>query len=385
VNNQIIDHLKYYKNLNREVTVDLKDLRLNQIYTQRFNFYFLMGLTPSDFNNKSILELGSGTGYNAYYLIKKCNVKKITFVEKNYNSLKKLKKNLANFKNVKIKNENINSYKDKKKYDFVICENTIDNFLNPSVLLKKMMKWCKAGGGGGRIIINFGDNYGTFSTKLRYLYALMLIQQKNVSDFQSRLELLTKVFKKDLSFLSKNVRNVNKWVLDNILNENWVKKTNFFGLMEIKKLIKKNFLIYSFYPQFNFNNNFFYKNANLHQRNEIIINSHISNKLNLLCTQLRFDKKTNLDKLINSFNIQISKLSFDNEISFKVLDSILKILRKVYEKFNVLKPNNIANESIKEFIKLIMKFKKNEPLPLKTNNFYKFWSFYNQYCVLYKI
>lgn len=191
----------------------------------------------------------------------------------------------------------------------------------------------------------------------------MLIQQKNVFDFQSRLKLLTKVFKKDLSFISKNTRKVDKWVLDNILNENWVKKKNFFGLMEIKKVLKKNFLIYSFYPQFNFNNNPFYKNANLHQRNKIIINSHISNKINLLCTQLRFDKK----------------------ISFKVLDSICKILFEIYEKLNVLKPNNTANEAIKEFIKLIMKFKKNESLPLKTNNFYKFWSFYNQYCVLYKI
>ena len=213
----------------------------------------------------------------------------------------------------------------------------------------------------------------------------MLIQQKNVSDFQSRLKLLTKVFKKDLNFVSKNTRKVDKWVLDNILNENWVKKKNFFGLMEIEKVLKKNFLIYSFYPQFNFNNNPFYKNANLHQRNKIIINSHISNKINLLCTQLRFDKKANLENLINSFNIQISKLSFDNEISFKVLDSIYKILFEIYEKLNVLKPNNIANKAIKEFIKLIMKFKKNESLPLKTNNFYKFWSFYNQYCVLYKI
>ena len=213
----------------------------------------------------------------------------------------------------------------------------------------------------------------------------MLIQQKNVSDFQSRLKLLTKVFKKDLSFMSKNTRKVDKWVLDNILNENWVKKKNFFGLTEIEKLLKKNFLIYSFYPQFNFNNNPFYKNANLHQRNKIIINSHISNKINLLCTQLRYNKKTNLENLINSFNIQISKLSFDKEISFKVLDSICKILFEIYEKLNVLKPNNIANKAIKEFIKLIMKFKKNESLPLKTNNFYKFWSFYNQYCVLYKI
>ena len=147
MDNQIIDHLKYYKSLNKEITVDLKDLILNKIYSQRFNFYFLMGLTPSDFNNKSFLEFGSGTGYNAYYLIKKCNIKKITCVEKNYNSLKKMKKNLVNFKNVKIKNEDISSYEDKKKYDFVICENTIDNFLYPSALLKKMMKLCRGGGG----------------------------------------------------------------------------------------------------------------------------------------------------------------------------------------------------------------------------------------------
>ena len=141
------DHLQYYKSLKKEVTLDLKDLNLKEIYNQRFNFYFLMGLTQSCFNNKSVLEFGSGTGYNAYYLIKKCNIKKITCVEKNYNSLKKLKKNLVNFKHAQIKEEDINSYKDKKKYDFVICENTIDNFLNPLVLLKKMMKCCRGGGG----------------------------------------------------------------------------------------------------------------------------------------------------------------------------------------------------------------------------------------------
>lgn len=98
------DHLQYYKSLKKEVTLDVKDLNFKELCNQRFAFYFLMKLTPSNFNNKSVLEFGSGTGYNAYYLIKKCNIKEITCVEKNYNSLKKLKKNLSNFKKAKIKN-----------------------------------------------------------------------------------------------------------------------------------------------------------------------------------------------------------------------------------------------------------------------------------------
>ena len=61
-----------------------------------------MGLTQSSFNNKSVLEFRSGTGYNAYYLIKKCNIKKITCVEKNYNSLKEFIKLIMKFKKINL-------------------------------------------------------------------------------------------------------------------------------------------------------------------------------------------------------------------------------------------------------------------------------------------
>jgi SAM-dependent methyltransferase len=375
------DHLKYYQSLNKEVTLDLKDLSLNKIYDQRFNFYFLMSLTPSDLNNKSVLEFGSGTGYNAYYLIKKCNIKNITCVEKNYNSLLKLKKNLVNFDNVKIKKLDIYNYKDKKKYDFVICENVIDNFSKPSLILKKMMNCCKP---GGRVILTFGDNYGIFSTKLRYLYALMLTEKRKIVDFNHRLKFLAKVFRKDLNFILKNTRAADKWVLDNILNINWVTKKSYFDLKAIKKIVKKKFLIFSFYPQFYFNK-YFYKKVNLLERDKIIIRSNQDNKINLLCTKTIFEKKNNLKNLINSFNFLIAKLSFNQKVNLKVLNLILKTLYEISKRLNALKANNEASSALKEFIKLIVKFKKNDHLPLKTNNFYKFWSSYNQYLVLYKI
>jgi hypothetical protein len=212
----------------------------------------------------------------------------------------------------------------------------------------------------------------------------MLTEKKKIVDFNRRLKFLERVFRKDLNFISKNTRRVDKWVLDNILNINWITKTKYFDLKEIKKIIKKKFLIFSFYPQFYFNN-YFYKNVNLFERDKKIVNSNLDNKINQLCTHTTFDKKNNLQNLINLFNFHISKLSFNKKINLKVLNSILKILYEISKRLNVLKPNNKASSAIKEFAKLIVKFKKNDHILDKKNNFYKFWSSYNQYLVLYKI
>ena len=70
------DHLSYYKKINSIPTVDVNDLSKKLLFKQRFNFYFKNGVTKSELKNKSVIELCPGTGYNAYYLLKKCKIKK---------------------------------------------------------------------------------------------------------------------------------------------------------------------------------------------------------------------------------------------------------------------------------------------------------------------
>ena len=136
------DHLNYYKKINTAVTVSVDDISKTKLAEQRFNFYFQNKIIPMDLKKKSILEFGAGTGYNAFYLLTKCDIKDISLIEKNPSSLKNLKKNLDNFKNVRIKDIDIFKYKPKKKYDLggeiantgkineIILEQVEEYFLN---------------------------------------------------------------------------------------------------------------------------------------------------------------------------------------------------------------------------------------------------------------
>ena len=64
----MLDHLKYYKKIKSIPTVNLGDLDERILFKQRKNFYFNLSITEQNFYKKSILELCSGTGYNAYFL-----------------------------------------------------------------------------------------------------------------------------------------------------------------------------------------------------------------------------------------------------------------------------------------------------------------------------
>ena len=109
------NHLKYYKNIKSIPTVNLGDLNIKVLFKQRENFYFNLGITKQNFYKKSILELCSGTGYNAYFLNKFFKVKKIKLVDNNPASIKTSKKNLSRFNNIKIVNKNINNFTSSEK------------------------------------------------------------------------------------------------------------------------------------------------------------------------------------------------------------------------------------------------------------------------------
>ena len=375
------DHLNYYKKIKLAVTVSVDDISKTILADQRFNFYFQNKIIPMDLKNKSILEFGAGTGYNAYYLLTNCDIKDISLIEKNPSSLKNLKKNLSNFKNAKIKDIDIFKYKPKKKYDLVICENAIDGFDNASMVFKKIMNSTKK---NGQILLTFGDNFGIFSTKLRYLYALMIIEQNNIKSFEDKINFLSKVFKKHLFYLSKDSRKVEKWVLDNILNYEWITKKNYFGYKEIYKNIGNDFLIKSFVPQFQ-TNNYWYKQMNRNKINKDIFYSHQENKINLLNFETTFNEKTNLDTLIKLFNNNISKLSFDNKINLKTLNSIFNQINKISRKLKKLNPANQISLALDEFSQIISKFKNNKIVPKDTKEFYKFFGRYNQSITLVRV
>ncbi len=214
-------HIKYYRRIKSIPTLNLNDIKLKDLYRQRFNFYFKLGITENDFKNKSVLEFAPGTGYNAYYLIEQCKVKNIKLVDNNPASVQALKKHLSKFNNAIILNEDANKFKTNQKFDFTIIENALSGFKNPKKIFDKLLKYTAS---KGTFICTFTDPIGIFSEKIRYLYSLMLVDQNKLKDFKKRHLFLSNIFTRDLNYLSKNTRPASKWVLDNLMHEAWMKK-----------------------------------------------------------------------------------------------------------------------------------------------------------------
>ena len=375
------DHLSYYKKINSIPTVDVNDLNKKLLFKQRFNFYFKNGITKGELKNKSVIELCPGTGYNAYYLLKKCKIKKIKLVEKNLSSLKKLKKNLSSFSNAKIINRDIFNFNTNEKFDFVIIENAIDGFSKPEKIFKKLCKFVKS---DGTIILTFADKYGLLSTKLRYLYAIMLMEQNNIKDFSHRVKFLTKVFKSHLYYLSKNSRKANKWTIDNILNIEWIIKKNYFDYLSLKKLVNNNFLIRSISPSF-VKNFIWYKNLNNKKHNLNIFNNYNKESINFLDFETQFTTYSKkLSHHVKKIIAETSKFNPDKKINSKNFNVIFTNILKINKILKKAKPKNKISLALNEFIKLMSKFKKNKKVNLKTKYFYKFWGIGTQHINLYK-
>jgi len=375
------DHLSYYKNLKTVPTVDLKDLNKKDLFKQRFNFYFKLGITKNDLKNKNILEMCPGAGHNAYYLVTQCKIKKIKLIDKNPGSLKSLKKNLSSFKNVKIINSDVFIYNTLEKFDYTILENTIDGFGKPEVIFKKLCKLTKK---DGVMILTFPNLYGLFSIKLKYLYALMLIEQNKITNFNERVMFLIKVFNTHLKYLSTNTRKTNKWIIDNILNNEWITKTKYFDYFMLKKLLEDNFLIKSLSLNF-LKDYIWYKNMDYKKHNSNIFNNFFNEQINFLDFETKFEcNQKKLSYHIKNFTKKISKFNPNKKIDLKKFNIIYKEVCKINKILNKLKPNNKIYFALSEFIQLMDNFKKKKKISLKTKNFYKFWGIGMSQITLYK-
>ena len=383
INIYMKDHLSYYRKINQVPTLDINDNKKNLLLKQRFAFYFTLKISENDFNNKTVLELCPGSGYNSYYLLEKCKIKSIELVDYSDDSIKKLNKNLSKFKNVTIKKEKIQSYDTKNVYDFVIMENALDGFKSDEMIFKKLCKFTKK---GGSIIFNFGDIFGIFSTKIRFLYSKLILDQRNISDFNEKLKFLSSLFSSHILYLSKNTRSAEKWVLDNILNEEWIKRENYFNYDKLKKLIKSNFFIKSSSPTFE-KKFIWYKNKNFNTHNLEIFEEYNEQKINLLDFETEFQSRFNTKKLeqhiIKLYKL-ISKIELEKKIKVGNLNKIQKEIEMIAKILGKNKFNNKVSLALNEISNAIVKYNNNNKIKVNTKYLNRMWGIYTQNCCIVK-
>lgn len=376
-----MDHIKYYSKIKDIPTVDLSEISEKNLFHQRTQFYLNLGISKLDMQGKEVLELCPGTGYNSFFLLKHFKVKHITLIDFNSFSIEKCKKNLQQFKNKKILKRDLNIYKTKKKYDYIIFENAIDAFKDSKKVFKKVQNFLKK---DGMLILMVGDKYGIFSMKLRYLVSVLLTDKYKISSSKQKLKYLSKLFKNHLNYLSKNSRNSDKWVKDNILNEDWIRTHNYFDIMTLKKCLSKNCLIKSIHPKnlFDFS---WYKQSPNKGINQKYFNSYEHNKINFLDFETQFySNNKRIDQLIKIIISEIKFFKFDKEINKIKLVKIKNEIKKLEKELNKLKKNNKISLALNEIFILINSYIKNKKMKLEFNNFNKFWGSYNQQVLILK-
>jgi SAM-dependent methyltransferase len=370
-----IPYLSYYKKINTLPVLDIKDISSKVLSHQRQNFYFKIGMNISDFNHKTILELCPGTGYNAYYLLTNSKVKKYHLVDNDNNSIKYLKKNISNFNNVKIFNKDITKFKIKNTYDIVIIENAIQGFLKPHQIFNNLAKLVSK---NGTIVLTMTDNIGILSEKLRYIFSILLMEQKKITSLNKRLITLEQVFRKHLLYLSKNSRSSKKWVLDNILYEGWITKKKYFDYFDLFKQLKKNKCIIKTTSPNLYMDYKWYKNSNLNKRNIEFLSQYKLNRINLLDFETVFETQNiNIKKFniyLNRIIHEVSHFSFEKKIDKSKLLSIKKNLKQIIKILNLSKVNHSkVFFAICEFNTIIDNFLLKKKINYSTKYFYKFW------------
>ena len=372
-----MDHLKYYKIINSIPVVDLLNLPRKEIDQQRKKFFFNLGLTINNFKDREALEVCAGTGYNAIFMLKTFKLKKITCLDNNPASIKSIKKNLIKIKNKKIINKNLYQFKSKKKFDFVIMENALDNFKNQKNIIKKLTSLTKK---NGNILLTIGDNVGILSTKLRYILSLILVEQNKLINFNTKKFFLSNIFKSHLAYLSKKTRKSTKWVLDNLINSEWIRKKNYIDYNYLIKNLNKNVLIENISPSFHKNYKW-YKTLDFKTINRDYLKSYNNDKINFLDFETRFKINFNIENNLKKIYNEIYKLKPEKKINKKIIINIEIEIAKIIKKIKV---KNKVYFALLEFMNILKDYRDNKKINTKIKYLKKFWGVYSQNVLLYK-
>ena len=189
----------------------------------------------------------------------------------------------------------------------------------------------------------------------------MLLEQNKDKDFKKRHLFLTNVFTRDLNYLSKNTRPASKWVLDNLMNEPWMKKKIDFNFLHIINILElKKCLVKGISPNFYYDY-IWYKKMNPSDFNKNIINQYKNNNINFLDFETRFHVKTKeVNITLKKFNKILQSFQYNKKISNKKLREIKIVISKLELALNRINPENKVSLSLKEFSEIIDEFLNNK-------------------------
>lgn len=338
----------YEKNKISPVRQNIDDFSLH--VKRREALYRQLGLLKSNLENKKILEVGPGGGYNAMATYT-FNPSKYVFVEPNKTGYEELKENFFKkdfISNVEFHNCFLEKFESQEKFDIVICEGLIQGLPNRNEFLSSLSKKVKA---GGVLIITVADEISMFFEILRRYLANELI--KNEDNFEKQIDILVGAFSSHLDTLKGMTRRHDDWCADLICDAIY---NHTFSIADAIKFFKKEYFFYGASP--NVFQDFRWYKALPYTPNEY--NEYYLNQFN--------SGRHNFINSLKIYNERDENLNFELSNDCKKIIIIIKSLEKgdgVYKKEdligllssisnNVKEVDNLLHVSIEEIRKIIV-------------------------------
>jgi SAM-dependent methyltransferase len=195
------------------VTQDITDLQAH--FARRAHLYRSLGLPPMAIQDKSVMEVGPGSGDNALYT-SSLKPSRYVLVEPNAKACEDIKaKTISQTHAFKLYQCEIGEYRDDGiGFDVVLCEGFLGLCGGDSArMLEDVEKHVKV---GGVLVITCIDAISDHSEVLRRALAQRYIN--NSMTLHEKVNALVPVFTPHLATLKGITRSVEDWILDNILN-----------------------------------------------------------------------------------------------------------------------------------------------------------------------
>jgi SAM-dependent methyltransferase len=213
-------------------------------FERRSSLYIQLGIPPLYLKDRSVLELGPGTGQNALFTAN-LGPAEYTLVDGNKKSVETTTETLKSYSKrlpLTILHRDILRYRTKKKFDLVLCEGLIPTQLNPSSFLEHVCSFARP---GGVVVATCMDSVSLVSEGLRRYLAYHECSPEVA--VKERIARLTKFFQPHFAELPGMSRRHDEWVIDNIIHP-W--SGPLFSMAEALKQVSGRFVVLGSSPHY---------------------------------------------------------------------------------------------------------------------------------------
>ena len=207
---------------------------------RREKLYRMLGLPVVAFNQRTILEIGPGGGYNALAFF--AWGARVDFIEPNPKAQEELPQLLGKHH---IKRDKwslfpgkIEDFQSDRLYDIVIAEGFIPGLYDREKVINKISRLVKK---GGVVVVTCVDDISFFFEITKRIIGHRLLNAFKVENFSQKIALLSRAFSTHFKSLKYTSRPLKDWIADTYLNPGIYGK--FFSIADCISEFDKDFIM----------------------------------------------------------------------------------------------------------------------------------------------